>query len=73
MGKWAGEKEMKLNELTAYEISKLIRKGEVSSEEVTRSVFERIEKVEKKIGSFITLMKETKGAANPQLVNKLFK
>ncbi|MCG2675734.1 aspartyl/glutamyl-tRNA amidotransferase subunit A [bacterium] len=49
---------MKLNELTAYEISKLIRKGEVSSEEVTKSVFERIEKVEKKVGSFVTLMKE---------------
>jgi len=49
---------MKLNELTAYEISKLIKKGEVSSEEITKSVFERIEKIEKKTGSFITLMKE---------------
>ncbi len=49
---------MKLNELTAHEIRELIRKGEVSSEEVTKSVFERIEKVEKKINSFVTLTKE---------------
>lgn len=49
---------MKLNELTAHEIGELVKKGEVSSEEVTKSVFERIEKVEKKVGSFVTLMKE---------------
>ncbi len=49
---------MKLNELTAHEIGELIKKGEVSSEEVTKSVFERIEKVEKKINSFVILTKK---------------
>ncbi|HEA47148.1 MAG TPA: Asp-tRNA(Asn)/Glu-tRNA(Gln) amidotransferase subunit GatA [bacterium] len=49
---------MKLNELTAHEIGELIKKGEVSSEEVTKSVFKRIEKVEKTINSFVTLIKD---------------
>ncbi len=49
---------MKLNELMAHEIGELIKKKEVSSEEVTKSVFERIEKVEGKVNSFITLAKE---------------
>ncbi len=63
---------MKLNELTAHEISKLIKKGEISSEEVTKSVFERIEKIEKKIGSFITLMKE-EALRQAKLVDKKIK
>ncbi|MCK4649263.1 Asp-tRNA(Asn)/Glu-tRNA(Gln) amidotransferase subunit GatA [bacterium] len=49
---------MKLNELTAHEIGELIKKRKVSSEEATKSVFERIEKVDEKINSFVTLTKE---------------
>jgi len=63
---------MKLNELTAHEISRLIKKEEVSSLEVTKSVFEKIEKVEKKIGSFITLMKE-EALKQAKLVDKKIK
>jgi aspartyl-tRNA(Asn)/glutamyl-tRNA(Gln) amidotransferase subunit A len=49
---------MKLYELTAHELSGLIKKGEISSLEVTKSIFERIAKIEDKTNAFVTLMKE---------------
>jgi len=45
-------------ELSAHEICKLIRRKEVSVEEVITSQFNRIEKVEEKIKAFLSLYKE---------------
>ncbi len=49
---------MKLNELTAHEIRELLHKGETSSEEVTKTVFERIDEEDSKTGAYVTLTKE---------------
>lgn len=49
---------MELFNLTAHELVDLFRKKEVSVVEATKSAFERIEKIEPKIQSFITLCKE---------------
>ena len=45
---------MNLYELTAHELSDKLKAKEVSSTEITKSVIERIEKVEGTIGSYIT-------------------
>ena len=45
---------MNLYELTAHELSDKLKAKEVSSTEITKSVIERIEKVESTIGSYIT-------------------
>ncbi|WP_427340258.1 Asp-tRNA(Asn)/Glu-tRNA(Gln) amidotransferase subunit GatA [Caloranaerobacter sp. DY30410] len=47
-----------LTELTIHELRDLIRNREVSSEEIVKSFLSRIEEVEDKINSFITLTKE---------------
>ncbi len=44
--------------LTASELSKLLREGACTSQEVTQSVFERIDAVEDKVGAYITLNRE---------------
>lgn len=49
---------MELFNLTAHELVGLFRKKEVSVVEATKSAFERLEKIEPKIQSFITLCKE---------------
>lgn len=49
---------MKLNELTAHEIRELFEKGETSSEEVTKAVFERINEEDGRIGAYVTLTEE---------------
>ena len=49
---------MKLYSLTAHEVRDKLVKGEVSSVEVLDSVFGRIDEVENKLNSFITLTKE---------------
>ncbi|SHH66295.1 aspartyl/glutamyl-tRNA(Asn/Gln) amidotransferase subunit A [Caloranaerobacter azorensis DSM 13643] len=49
---------MDLINLTIHELRDLIRNREVSSEEIVRSFLSRIEKLEDKVGSFITLTKE---------------
>lgn len=49
---------MKLYEKSASELSKMMADGECTSEEIVRSVFERIEEVEGTIGAYITLDKE---------------
>lgn len=48
----------KLYNLTIKEASDLLAKKEITSTELTRSVFERIEEVEPKVGSYITLCQE---------------
>jgi len=49
---------MKLHELTLEQASDLLKKKEISSVELTRAVFERIEAVDGKVGAFLTLDKE---------------
>lgn len=46
-------------EYPAHHLHKLLKNGEVSSQEITESVFDRIEQVESKLNAFITLMKTT--------------
>ncbi|MDD3889728.1 MAG: Asp-tRNA(Asn)/Glu-tRNA(Gln) amidotransferase subunit GatA [Syntrophomonadaceae bacterium] len=51
---------MELYELTLHELQDKLQKKETSSEEITRSVFSRINQVEDKVKSFITVIdKET--------------
>ena len=46
---------MKLHELTVHEAHELLKKKEISSQELTRGVLERIEGVEEKVDAFITV------------------
>ena len=49
---------MKLHELTIDAAHKLLKKKEISSRELTRAVFDRIDAVESKIDAYITLCEE---------------
>ncbi len=49
---------MELYELTAHELSELIKSRKVSSVEITRAVFDRIEGIEARIGSYITVCRD---------------
>lgn len=49
---------MKLNSLTAHEVRDKLRNREVTAVEVLDSVYERIDSVENKLNSFITLTRE---------------
>ncbi|NLZ46704.1 MAG: Asp-tRNA(Asn)/Glu-tRNA(Gln) amidotransferase subunit GatA, partial [Clostridiales bacterium] len=49
---------MDLYNKNATELSKMLRDKKISSVELTKSVFNRIEDVDKKIGAYITLNKE---------------
>ena len=48
---------MELYAYPAHHLHRLFRKGEVSSQEITESVFHRIEQLEPRLNAFITLMK----------------
>jgi len=48
----------KLYELTAAEVSEGIQNQDISAEEYLSSIFERIERIEKKIHGFITILKD---------------
>jgi len=50
--------QMELYELTVKELKEKIRKKEISVQEVVKSYYQRIEQVEEKIHSFITLTKK---------------
>ncbi|MDD5491329.1 MAG: amidase, partial [bacterium] len=50
---------MDLFKLTAHELSEKIRKKEVTSQEATASIFQRIDAVEPKVKAFVTLLKES--------------
>jgi len=50
---------LKLYSLTAHEVGEKLRSGEISSVEVLDSVYGRIDEVEPKLNSFITLTKES--------------
>lgn len=49
---------MNLYEYKAYELSEMLRKKEISSVELTNSVYDRIESVEPKVEAYLTLNKE---------------
>lgn len=50
---------MELYELTLHELQEKLRKKEISSEEIVKSVFSRIHQVEDKIKSFITINEDS--------------
>ncbi len=50
---------MELYQLTIHELQDKLKKREVSSAEITRSVFERISKVEDRVHSYITLLRDS--------------
>lgn len=50
---------MQLNSLTAHELHDRLKKREISSVEITRAVFDRIDQVEEKVRAFVTLTRET--------------
>ncbi len=50
---------MEMNQLTIHELQKKIREGETTSLEITEALFKRIEAVEGKVNSYITLTKES--------------
>ncbi|MFB3925072.1 MAG: Asp-tRNA(Asn)/Glu-tRNA(Gln) amidotransferase subunit GatA [Syntrophales bacterium] len=50
---------MELYRLTIHELQNLFKRGEITSREVTESVFRRIEAVEGKVHSYITLLKDS--------------
>jgi aspartyl-tRNA(Asn)/glutamyl-tRNA(Gln) amidotransferase subunit A len=49
---------MILSRLTIHELQSLIRAGAATSQDIVQSVFERIDEVEGRVHSYITLMKE---------------
>ena len=49
---------MDLNRLTIHELQKKIRAGDVSSTDIVRDVFSRIDAVEKDVHAFITVMRD---------------
>ena len=49
---------MKLYELTIEKAHRLLKKGEISSVELTRAVLDRIETVEEKVGAYVTVAGE---------------
>ncbi|OGD65609.1 aspartyl/glutamyl-tRNA amidotransferase subunit A [Candidatus Berkelbacteria bacterium RIFOXYA2_FULL_43_10] len=52
------DQNSKLYQLTLKKASEKLKSGEISSLDLTKAVFERIETVEPKVGAFITLTKE---------------
>jgi aspartyl-tRNA(Asn)/glutamyl-tRNA(Gln) amidotransferase subunit A len=50
---------MELHELTSHELHKLLIDKKTSSLEITKNIYERIEKLDKNINSYITLNKES--------------
>ena len=49
---------MNLYELTIHQAHDLLRKKEVTSEEITRAVLERIDAIENRVGAFLTISAE---------------
>jgi len=49
---------MELYELTAHELSDMLKKGDISSVELTRSVLDRIYDIEEDLGCYITICRE---------------
>ncbi|MDD2202619.1 MAG: Asp-tRNA(Asn)/Glu-tRNA(Gln) amidotransferase subunit GatA [Firmicutes bacterium] len=49
---------MKLCDMTIHELAELLEAGEVSSKEITESVFERIDGVEESVGAYVTVLSD---------------
>ena len=60
---------MSLHQMTIHELHTLLTKKEVSSEEITKSVYKHIEQVETKIKAYITLTK-AQALETAQVVDK---
>lgn len=54
---------MEIFDFTAHELAAIFRKGEISSEEITRAVFDRIREVEGRVHAYVTLTEEEALAA----------
>lgn len=61
---------MELYKKSAYELSQMMKNGEVSSVEITKSVFDRIKAVEPKIDAYVTLDEENALKAAQEIDNK---
>ncbi len=61
---------MELYRKSAYELSQMMKNGEVSSVEITKSVFDRIKAVEPKIDAYVTLDEENALKAAQEIDNK---
>lgn len=61
---------MELYKRSAYELSQMMKNGEVSSVEITKSVFDRIKAVEPKIDAYVTLNEENALKAAQEIDNK---
>ncbi len=64
---------MNLYEKSASELSEMLRNKEISSTELTNSVFERIEKVEDKVDAYTTLAKKSALLTAKEIDDKLAK
>jgi aspartyl-tRNA(Asn)/glutamyl-tRNA(Gln) amidotransferase subunit A len=49
---------MKLHDMTIHELTTLLKAGEVTSKEITESVFDRIDAVEDSVGAYVTVMRD---------------
>lgn len=49
---------MELYEYTVHELVEKLEKGEVTSEEITRSYFDRIKKIDPKVKAYVTTLEE---------------
>ena len=56
---------MQLHKLTILKAHALLKAGEISSQELTQAVFDRIDALEEKVGAFITI---PRAAAEEQAV-----
>ena len=63
---------MQLYELTAHELHEKLKQGEITSVEITKSVFDRIGEVEDRIKAYITLTEEL-AMEQAQAADELFK
>ncbi len=61
---------MELYEYKASELSEMLANGEISSKELTESVFDRIEKIEPSIGAYLTLNRESALAEADKIDNR---
>ncbi len=62
---------MDLYQLTAHRLHEMLVKKEVSAAEITKAVFQRIEQVEDKVNSYITLTQETAEAQAAEVDKRL--
>ena len=49
---------MKLYEYTVHELVEMLEKGEITSEEITRSYFDRIKEKDDKVKAYVSLLEE---------------